>query len=237
MFLATTSHELRSPLNAILGFSSLLDAGIGVAAEDKRNEYARLIHTAGERLLALINSLLDLSKIEAGRFVLDERQVPLAEAVEEAATLLSLQARNKDVALTWRVPAEIAAVAADPQALNRILVNLISNAVKFTPAGGSVEVSAGLGAQGDLLLQVRDSGVGIPSEALERVFAPFERLNRGTDQPEGTGLGLSITRGLAELHGGTVTLARNDRQGTTATVTLPSSRVVLAAEHFAEAAE
>jgi two-component system, cell cycle sensor histidine kinase PleC len=237
MFLATTSHELRSPLNAILGFSSLLDEGIGAAATGKHAEYARIIHTAGEHLLALINSLLDLSKIEAGRFALDEEQVPLAEAVEEAAVLLSPLAAGKGVALGWQVPAEIAAVVADRQAFNRILVNLISNAVKFTPSGGSVEVSAGLGPQGELLLRVRDTGVGIPAEALERVFAPFERLHRGSGQPEGTGLGLSITRGLAELHGGTVTLSGNERQGTTASVTLPAARVVLSAENFAEAAD
>jgi two-component system, cell cycle sensor histidine kinase PleC len=228
MFLATTSHELRSPLNAILGFSEMIDSqAVGPIENAKYTDYARMIHTAGEHLLGVINGLLDLTKIEAGQFTLTEQLADLAEAIEEAVGLVAMQARAKQVDLTSLVAPDIGLLNADPRALRQILLNLLSNAVKFTPEGGNVTVNARHGIGGELNLLVRDSGVGIPPDRLERVFAPFERGNHAaTAAIEGTGLGLSITRGLIALHGGTIRLESEVGKGTTAIVTFPARRLV-----------
>jgi two-component system cell cycle sensor histidine kinase PleC len=189
---------------------------IGPAANERYVDYARTIHAAGEHLLALINGLLDLTKIEAGRFALSEAPVILAEAVEEAVSLIGVQARAKSVILSADIAPDLV-LHADAQCLRQVLLNLLSNAVKFTPSGGRVEIAAMRGASGDLQVRVSDSGVGIPAEALDRIFVPFERVrHKMAPSAEGTGLGLAI-------------------------VTLPATRL-LAAEtqptpHIAEAAD
>ncbi|MBI1778151.1 MAG: MASE1 domain-containing protein [Proteobacteria bacterium] len=228
MFLATTSHELRAPLNAIIGFSTIIDnPSLVPAAERDPGKYARLIRSSGEHLLALINDLLEMSKIEAGRFELTEAPVSLRRIVAESMELILMQAEAKKVAVAAAdVPAELT-VRADAKALRQILLNLLSNAVKFTPAGGRVTIAAALGRQGELELRVADTGVGIPADALERVFAPFERAHK--DKVEGTGLGLAIARALVMLHGGTIGLESTLGHGTTAIVTLPASRTADAA--------
>lgn len=242
MFLATTSHELRSPLNAIIGFSSMIGSeAAGPIGNPKYAEYAQTIQAAGEHLLGLINGLLDLAKIEADQFPLSEERMSLADAVEEAFALLRFQAAQKSVALGREIAPDAAAIHADPSAMRRILLNLLGNAVKFTPAGGRVELAAWRGPAGELNLAVRDTGIGIPADRLERVFLPFERVPAAGRTVEGTGLGLSITRGLVELHGGTIRLESEEGRGTTALVTLPSARVLApdSAEpgRLAEAAE
>jgi signal transduction histidine kinase len=239
MFLANTSHELRTPLNAILGFSSMLDSAVmGPAAAGKYAEYARIIHSAGEHLLSLINGLLDLSKIEAGRFALSDGEQELAEAIEDALALVSVETQAKSLAVAVSATPEGIALRADAQALRQILLNLVGNAVKFTPAGGRIGISAALGAGGALTIEVRDTGIGIPAETLGRLFTPFERLHRDT-APEiaGSGLGLCIARGLVGLHGGTIAVASEAGRGTSVTVTFPADRVIAPAKAFAEAAE
>ncbi len=228
MFLATTSHELRNPLNAIIGFSSMIDSQVvGPIENEKYTDYARLIHAAGEHLLGLINGLLDLAKIESGQVVLSEEPVALAAAIEEVLALARVQAPAKSIALCADVAPEIDTVRADPMALRQILLNLVGNAVKFTPDGGTVNIIARRGLAGELILLVRDTGVGIPADKVEHVFAPFERLHPAAGpEVEGTGLGLSITRGLVVLHGGTIRLESEVGRGTTAIVTLPASRLV-----------
>ena len=228
MFLANTSHELRTPLNAIIGFSQLIADQPGPAATADTIAYARTIRTSGEHLLALINDLLEMSKIEAGHFELREEPVPLADAIAEAKSLLDMAARAKSVALAADpVPPELA-VTADAQALRQILINLLSNAVKFTPGGGRVGIGAALGERGELLIRVNDTGIGIPPEAQARIFNPFERAHDpSVRRQEGTGLGLSITRGLVLLHGGSIALESMVGRGTTVTVTLPATRVTL----------
>jgi signal transduction histidine kinase len=222
MFLANTSHELRTPLNAIIGFSSMIDnAALGAIPEPAYGNYARLIQSSGEHLLALINGLLEMSKIEAGRFELREEPVALGQIVAAALDLIGVQARVKAITLESEVTD--VTVRADARALSQILLNLLSNAVKFTQEGGTVRVDVRRGAAGELEIKVSDTGVGIPADALERVFAPFERAHRG--KIEGTGLGLSITRGLVMLHEGTIALESELGRGTVATVTLPASRV------------
>jgi signal transduction histidine kinase len=228
MFLAKTSHELRTPLNAIIGFSSLLDQqALGPLANEEYAGYARLIRSSGEHLLALINGLLEISKIEAGRVDLREERIQVADAIEEAAALFGPAAHEKSIRIEVAPVAHDIVVEADPKALRQILLNLLSNAVKFTPGGGRVTIEAERGRDGELVIHVSDSGIGIPPDALARLFTPFERADRhATEAIEGTGLGLSITKGLITLHGGTVALESVVGQGTTVAVTLPADRVV-----------
>ncbi len=231
MFLAKTSHELRTPLNAIIGFSSLLDlqAPGPLASESRYVDYARLIRSSGQHLMALIDDLLEMAKIEAGRIDLRDERILLAVAIENAVTMVDLQARAKSISIRKNVANENLLIEADAKALRQILLNLLSNAIKFTPEGGKVGIMAGIGEGGEVVIRVSDTGIGIPADALERVFIPFERAHRdATRKIEGTGLGLSITRGLVKLHGGTISLASQVGEGTVVTVTLPASRVAAA---------
>ncbi len=228
MFLANTSHELRTPLNAIIGFSSLIGnlAARGVSAE-KLIDYSSTITASGEHLLALINDLLDMSKIEAGRFELDEQAISLCDIIDQLIDLVRLQAEQKAIRVVRDRSIPGAVVKGDPKALRQILLNLISNAVKFTNQGGKVTISIQPVAGGSLKILVADTGVGIAPEALERVFQPFERVRTIAAKTEGTGLGLSIARGLISLHGGNIVLESSIGKGTTAIVTIPASRVIV----------
>src|SRR6185312_12816538 len=228
MFLANTSHELRTPLNAIIGFSSLIGnlATRGVSA-DKLIEYSNTITASGEHLLALINDLLDMSKIEAGRFELDEQAISLADIIDQLVDLVRLQAEQKALRVVRDRFVTDVIIRADPRAVRQVLLNLISNAVKFTEQGGRVGISIQPVAGGVLSILIADTGVGIAPEALERVFQPFERARgAGATKTEGTGLGLSIARGLISLHGGNIVLESSIGKGTTAVVTIPASRVI-----------
>jgi signal transduction histidine kinase len=228
MFLANTSHELRTPLNAIIGFSSLIGnlATRGVSPE-KLVDYAGTITASGEHLLALINDLLDMSKIEAGRFELDEQTISLTDIIDQLIDLVRLQAEQKTIRVVRDRSIAEAIVKADPRAIRQVLLNLISNAVKFTEPGGRVCVSIQPVAGGVMSILITDTGVGIASEALERVFQPFERARgAGAAKTEGTGLGLSIARGLISLHGGNIVLESSIGKGTTAIITIPANRVI-----------
>jgi two-component system, cell cycle sensor histidine kinase PleC len=226
MFLANTSHELRTPLNAILGFASMIDnQTLGPQAQARYGEYARFIHSAGEHLLGVINGLLDLSKIEAGQLALEEEDVALAELFEEATSLIVGQAERKSIALCIDPVGPQITLRVDRKAMRQVLINLLTNAVKFTPAEGRISLSASPGAGGALLIRVADTGMGIPADTLHRLFVPFERLHRATGI-EGSGLGLCITRGLIGLHDGTIAAESEIGVGTTFTVTLPAERVI-----------
>jgi signal transduction histidine kinase len=236
MFLANMSHELRTALNAIIGFSSMIKGElVGPVGNKEYAEYAGLIHSSGEHLLALINDLLEMSRIEAGRVVLNEEHIALAKTIEQAIKLIGLQAAAKSVALRADVACGNVTINADAKAMRQILLNLLANAIKFTPEGGEVNLTAAWGGGGDLLILVSDTGIGIPPEAIEHVFKPFERAPRGAaKKAEGVGLGLSITRGLVALHGGTVTLQSVVGQGTVVTVTIPGNRVVAFGQDFVD---
>jgi len=228
MFLANTSHELRTPLNAIIGFSSLIGnlAPRGVSVE-KLVDYSSTITASGEHLLALINDLLDMSKIEAGRFELDEQTVSLRGIVDQLIDLVRFQAEQKSIRLVRDREVADAIVRVDPRAIRQVLLNLISNAVKFTEPGGQVSVAFQPAVGGGLSILIADTGVGIAADALERVFQPFERLRTETAAKiEGTGLGLSIARGLISLHGGNIVLESSIGRGTTAIATIPANRVI-----------
>ena len=217
-FLAEMSHELRTPLNAIVGFSDIMRQRLFGPLSDRYGEYAELIHESGGHLTSLLNDVLDMSKIDADRYEL-RREV--FDAREPAATALKLmrgQAETKGVSLSGALPAAPLEVDADPRALKQMALNLISNAIKFTPVGGAVTLSLGA-AGGDLELTVSDTGVGVAPEELERLGRAYAQGEAG--QGQGTGLGLSLVRAFAGLHGGALVLESRLGEGTAATVRLP----------------
>ena len=229
-FLANMSHELRTPLNAVLGFAQMIDDEMfGKLNNDRYKEYASIIVDSGRHLLSLINEILDMSVIEAGRTVLREGPVDISEVATIAMRLLSSQAESQGIRLTTSVPADIPALHGDPTAIHRILLNLLGNALKFTPTGGSVALTATHDHSG-ISIYVRDTGIGIKAADLERVLQPFEqsgqRIVRSNQQ--GVGLGLPISKSLMELHGGTLTIDSQEGRGTTACIYFPASRVVMA---------
>ena len=223
-FLATMSHELRTPLNAILGFSEVIrDSVFGrtLTSAEKYAEYAGSIHTSGRHLLSLISEILDLSKIEAGSYILDIRTVDLGAAIEGALIIVSPAAEKSGVELKSILPEAQVWLGADERALRQIAINLIANAVKFTPRGGcvTVEVSA---ADSTGEFTVRDTGIGIAKEHIPTVFELFRQVDSSIRRRhEGTGLGLAITKRLVELHGGTIALDSELALGTTVRVALP----------------
>jgi len=237
-FLAVMSHELRTPLNAILGFSDLMKAELFGAMNPKYLEYIRGIHTSGSHLLALINDVLDMSKIEAGRFELDESIVNLGSVVDSCLAMVDWRATKNEVRLEARQRLVLPNIIGDERAIRQVVLNLLSNAVKFTPRGGRVEVLGACDTNGDVLLAVADTGVGIPPEALEHLFEPFQRTTaQVARQQEGTGLGLAISRKLIDLHGGTLEIESTVGEGTIAQIRFPASRVVVIPGQEAAAVE
>jgi signal transduction histidine kinase len=230
-FLANMSHELRTPLNAVLGFSEVILAEtFGKIGSARYTEYLRDIRTSARHLLALINDLLDLSRIEAGAMKLDDKWISVGDVLDESAAMFRENCARKGVTLRLEAPREEIAILADERALRQILINLLSNAVRHTPAGGEVVLGAEPAPEGRLELFVADTGVGIPAADLERVLQPFEQVTRDQGRPqEGTGLGLSIVKQLADLHGGELSLASEVGKGTRVTFTLPGERVNAAA--------
>ncbi|HAH11895.1 MAG TPA: hypothetical protein DCL48_17500, partial [Alphaproteobacteria bacterium] len=222
-FLANMSHELRTPLNAILGFSEVMKAEVfGPVGKPIYLEYAGHIHGSGQHLLGLINDILDLSKIEAGRMVLEPADIELRSLCIDAAAMVEGRAREGQIALAVTICETLPALRADQRAVRQILLNLLSNAVKFTPACGSVTLSAQACSLGGVLISVSDTGIGIPKQDLARVFEPFGQGQHDIAVREkGTGLGLPIVKGLVEAHGGNVTLTSTVGKGTTVTVWFP----------------
>ena len=227
-FLANMSHELRTPLNAIIGFSELISTRIFAEEPDRNYEYAGMIHGSGLHLLALINDILDLAKIEAGRWKLEEHELDLHRTTADALQLVSWKAEAGGVTLRNEVPDALPFLYADARALKQVLINLLSNAVKFTQSGGTVTVFAEEDAFGNLEFGVCDSGVGIAPEDLQRVFDSFGQGKHDVAiADKGTGLGLAIVKGLIEAHDGTVTLESEVGKGTRVTITFPGERMRL----------
>ncbi len=221
-FLANMSHELRTPLNAIIGFSEVMVQQIfGAIGGAKYVEYARDIHRSGQYLLDVISDILDMSKIEAGRVQLEVRRHDLATIVEECLRIVSRRAQEGNVTVGQKVPADLA-VEADKRALKQVLINLLANAIKFTPENGKVEITASC-ESGRLAIAIADTGIGIPARDLAKLGRPFEQVeNQFTKTRSGSGLGLAISKSLVELHGGTLAIASAVSQGTTVTVLLPN---------------
>ena len=226
-FLALVSHELRTPLNAILGFSeTIATQAFGPAATERYREYARDIHESGAHLLSIINDILDLTKIEARRYELHEEQIDLGPLLERCCALLRERASGKGVTLAC-TRSELS-LRADARALKQIVINLLTNAIKFTESGGRVDLSAALTAEG-VEISVADSGIGMNEEDLARALQPFgQAASALTRSEEGTGLGLNITQALAELHSGRLELRSARGQGTTAIIRLPLKRLASA---------
>ena len=222
-FLANMSHELRTPLNAVIGFSEVLLERMFGELNDKQADYLKDIHDSGRHLLSLINDILDLSKIEAGRMELDLEDFDVAEALANAMTLVRERAQSHGIALTREVDPALGSMRGDQRKFKQILLNLLSNAVKFTPDGGRVAVRAAL--TGDRLeVSVTDTGIGIAEADHEAVFEEFRQVGRHyTNKNEGTGLGLALTRRFVELHGGTIQVASTLGQGSAFTFNLPLS--------------
>ncbi len=219
-FLANMSHELRTPLNAIMGFSDIMRAKMFGTLSDRYAEYAELIHESGGHLLDLINDVLDMSKIEAERFELQRGVFDAREAVQAAMRLLRVQADTASVQLRGVLPPGELEVDADRRALKQIVLNLVSNALKFTPRGGQVTVTAH-GYDGVLEIVVADTGVGISPEDLERLGRPYEQAGGADQRAKGTGLGLSLVRAFAKLHGGEMSIESRLGAGTSVSVRLP----------------
>jgi len=227
-FLANMSHELRTPLNAIIGFSEVMkDEMMGPLGAKAYKGYTNDIHASGTLLLSLINDILDMAKIDAGKFELHEEEVDLGALVDEARRMLQLKADKAGVSLVNDVPPGIK-LWADRRAIRQVALNLATNAVKFTPAGGFVRASVKLGPKGELGLQVRDTGRGIQAEDLEKVFENFgqSRHDIAAAKDRGTGLGLPIVRGLMRAHGGDVTITSELGKGTRVFVSLPAHRIM-----------
>ncbi len=225
-FLANMSHELRTPLNAILGFSEMIHSGTTGGNVAKHMEYAQIIHQSGHHLLTLINDILDLAKIEAGGFQLRETLVDLPGLIEDCVKLLGAKALEGNLDLSVELPNGMAPLRADERALKQILLNLLSNALKFTPPYGRVIAFARMEPNGDVAFGVIDTGLGIAEEDRVRVFQNFGQGRHDVVLVDkGTGLGLPIVKGLIEAHGGGVTLESRVGEGTSVTVILPASRV------------
>jgi PAS domain S-box-containing protein len=225
-FLANMSHELRTPLNAILGFSEIICRQLyGPVGSNKYLKYARDIWDSGEHLLGIVNSVLDTSKIEAGSFKLDEAPCDIAEIVDAAMRMVEERAHRGGLTLEQHLAPGLRPILADERVCRQILLNLLGNAVKFTPAGGKVTATAAVAPDGSLLIHVADNGIGIAPEDIDKVFDRFSQVDGSyARRHSGTGLGLHLTKKLVELHGGTIRLDSEVGVGTTVGVTLPPWR-------------
>ena len=229
-FLAQMSHELRTPLNAILGFSEVMKTEVfGQHVVPAYKEYSADIHNSGVHLLGLINEILDLSRIEAGRYELNEESVSLVAIVEDCHHLLKLRASNRGITIHEVFEPEMPRLWADERAIRQICLNLLSNAIKFTPQAGEIWLKVGWTASGGQYVSVKDTGAGIPEEEIPVALASFGQGSNSIKAAEqGAGLGLPIAKSLVDLHGGTFTLKSKLRIGTEVIVTFPPERVVAA---------
>ena len=223
-FLANMSHELRTPLNAIIGFSEVLLERLFGELNAKQDDYLKDIHSSGRHLLSLINDILDLSKIEAGRMELEPSTFDLASALSNAMTLVRERAQRHGITLEQQVDPQLGEVTADERKFKQILVNLLSNAVKFTPDGGRIDVNA-CREEDNVVIAVHDTGIGIAAQDQATVFEEFRQVGRDyTNKQEGTGLGLALTKKFVELHGGRIWLDSEPSKGSTFTFTIPLTR-------------
>jgi signal transduction histidine kinase len=225
-FLANMSHELRTPLNAIIGFSEIIKTQTFGPRSERYPDYAGHIFSSGTHLLALINDILNLSKLEAGRLALEEEDVDLGAMIESCMTLVGTQARQAKVRLSVSLDAHVQTIRADDRRLRQILVNLLSNAVKFTPEGGHIHLSSAR-ENGGLAITVSDTGIGMAPEDIPKAMMPFGQIDsKIRRKQEGTGLGLPLAKQLVELHGGTFRIESIVNSGTAVTFVLPPERII-----------
>ena len=234
-FLANMSHELRTPLNAIIGFSETMQLEVlGPMENDFYRNYVGNIHTSGQHLLGVINDLLDVAKIEAGRMQLREEVCDVTGIIAEVSRVLADRAAQAGLAIHTELPPGLPKVRADAGKIRQILFNLLSNAIKFTPPEGAIMICAQVTACGTFEVAVADTGIGIPRSQSESVLEAFVQLeNVFSRSHAGSGLGLPLCKALAELHGGSLTLESEVNKGTRVAVTLPKYRIVAGAEAVA----
>ncbi|MDH3475554.1 MAG: ATP-binding protein, partial [Rhodospirillales bacterium] len=227
-FLANMSHELRTPLNAIIGFSEIMTKeALGPVGTPRYREYAKDINSSGTHLLGLINDVLDVSKIEAGKYQLSEETVDICDIVESSRRLVSARAEQAGHELIVDLPKDLPPLLADPRTLKQVLLNLLSNAVKFTPDGGRISLRAHVLDDGSVEVQVVDTGIGIAANDLPHAMALFGQVDSKLARKyEGTGLGLPLSRNLMQLHGGTLRVESEVGEGTSVTLRFPSRRVL-----------
>ncbi|MEQ8746881.1 HAMP domain-containing sensor histidine kinase [Pyruvatibacter sp.] len=228
-FLASISHELRTPLNAIIGFSDVMRAEtFGALGHDNYKQYADDIHGSGRHLLSLIDDILDLARIEAGRLELDEEPVDLGEIAQECLRMIEISATNRGIKLRADMPKHAPRILADNRAVRQLWLNLASNALKFTDTGGQITLFANITETGTIRFGVDDTGCGMDADELAKVMDAFTQGNsRSRTGERGTGLGLAIVSGLVQAHGGEITLESAVGRGTRATVTLPRARLII----------
>ena len=235
-FLAMVSHELRTPLNAVIGFSEMTVYELFGPVSERYREYGQDIRNSGLHLLSLINNILDLSKVEANRFELDEQEVDVAGIIEEALNLLRDKAESTGLTLETEYSEPFPVVFGDARSLKQVFINLLSNAVKFTPEGGRIVISAKIDYKGRFVVAVADNGIGIAKSDQARIFQPFTQADSSLAREyEGTGLGLPLAKSLVELHDGELKLTSGANKGTTVKIILPKERVIM--QRTAEAAE
>ena len=228
-FLANMAHELRTPLNAIIGFSEVIQLD-QIRMRENYPEYAGYIHEAGTILLDIINGILDLARIEAGHVLLQEEFVAVGPLIKSSMNTIRPIVQRKFIKIDCNIEKPSTMIYVDATKFKQVTLNLLSNAVKFTEARGRIQVDSMLHKSGDLVLAIRDTGIGIPPEQIERIFQPFEQVaGHLTREHEGTGLGLPIAKALIELHGGDLVLSSQPGVGTTARLRLPGNRVRTAA--------
>jgi signal transduction histidine kinase len=225
-FLANVSHELRTPLNAIIGFSEIMNGELmGALGSPIYKEYASDIHESGRHLLAIINDILDLSRVEAGQTALNESMIEIQKLVAACLILVRGKAHAGGLTISVEAPATVPEIVGDERLLKQALLNLLSNAIKFTPKGGAIRVTTKTTPAG-IEIAVMDSGIGMSESELAKVAKPFVQLeNWLVRKYEGTGLGLSIAKAFCELHGGRLEIVSAPDRGTTATIHLPTSRI------------
>ncbi|HEV2334291.1 MAG TPA: ATP-binding protein [Stellaceae bacterium] len=222
-FLANMSHELRTPLNAIIGFSEAISSEVlGPIRDTRQLEYIKDIHASGLLLLSIINDVLDMSKIEAGKLELARERVPVQPVIRDAVRMVSERARTHSLTLVTRVPDEEISAWGDARAITQIMLNLLSNAVKFSHDGGQVDIRASLDGAGDLVLEVEDHGIGMAESEIDRALEPFGQAKPAVTRAHGgTGLGLPIAKGLTDAHGGTLVVKSSPGRGTLVRIVLP----------------
>ncbi|MBT4672776.1 MAG: PAS domain-containing sensor histidine kinase, partial [Rhodospirillaceae bacterium] len=225
--MANMSHELRTPLNAIIGFSGTMMAeSFGPIDNEKYREYLGDIHSSGQHLLELIADILDVSAVEAGSLKLHRENINLPDLVAGIIRIIRPRAEENGLTVTSSVAAEITEIYADERRVKQILLNLLGNAVKYTPEGGDVAVNMSMNKGGVLIIEVSDTGIGMDADELSEAMSVFGRVARGLDrQTEGTGLGLPLTQGLVDLHDGTMEIKSEKGLGTTVTVTIPCAPI------------
>ncbi len=229
-FLANMSHELRTPLNAIIGFSEMMmKETFGPLGNLKYQEYLGDIHVSARHLLEIINEVLDMSKIEAGKIDLDEQDMDMGEAVESVMRMMASRAFSGGIRMESHIAPELPALFADPRLVRQVLINLVSNAVKFSKPGGKIDVIAEMKADHEMVIRVEDTGIGIARNKIQQALEPFGQIHdsaHAAKEIQGTGLGLPLAKAMVELHGGHLTLDSDTNQGTRVAIHFPARRIV-----------